>query len=213
MSVEALAVVLHHSKARGTDKVLLLGIANHAGDGGAWPSIATLARYANVDERGVQRALRRLEQLGEVQIHVQAGGPSGVPDWRRTNRYDVLVSCPATCDRTHNHRQIALPQAPADLWKEGVASAPPGGVSATGGVASAPPGGVASAPPEPSIEPTLNSAVASQPQTGREPVCFVCSRLKSDCERRVATSGHTFTPVDTSAPTAVDSSSYDEEAS
>lgn len=199
MSVEALAVVLHHSKARGTDKVVLLGIANHAGDGGAWPSIATLARYANVAERNVQAALKRLEALGEVQIHVQTGGPSGVPDWRRTNRYDVLVACPVTCDRTHQHRVRELPTAPADLWKEGVMPASPGDASVTGGVMPASPGGVMPASPEPSLEPTLNTRGLhpAQPQTARgrrEAVCSVCSRPESDCRRRVHVSGHEFNP-------------------
>lgn len=200
MSVEALAVVLHHSKARGTDKLVLVGIANHDGDGGAWPSVATLARYANVDERNVQRALKRLEALGEVQVHVQVGGPSGIPEWRRTNRYEVLVACPATCDRTHQHRVRELPAAPADLWIEGVAPASPGGASVTRGVAPASPGGVAPASPEPSIEPTLNTRGLhpSQPQTARprtqERTCFECGQPESECRRRVHVSGHQFSP-------------------
>lgn len=199
MSLESLAVVLHHAKARGTDKLVLVGIANHDGDGGAWPSVATLARYANVEERNVQRALKRLEKAGEVRIHVQAGGPSGVPEWRRPNRYEVLVECPVTCDRTRNHRPRPLPTAPADLWMEGVAPASPGGASVTGGVAPASPGGVAPASPEPSLEPTLNSEVVSQPQTARDllgpaPACSVCSRSRLQCEARVRVSGHEYTP-------------------
>lgn len=104
MSVEALALVLHHSKASGTDKVVLLGIANHEGDGGAFPSIATLAKYANVDSRTVQRSLRRLEEMGEVVVHLGAGGRPTTPHGQRTNRYEVRVICPTSCDRSTAHR-------------------------------------------------------------------------------------------------------------
>lgn len=114
MSVEALTAVLHHSKAKGTPKLVLLGIANHQGDGGAWPAVSTLARYANVTERNVQKALEQLVQLGEVAVHRQAGGNARMRDWERPNRYDVLVSCPAQCDRTTAHK-VRYPQVDAPL--------------------------------------------------------------------------------------------------
>lgn len=110
MSVEAMALVLHHSRAAGTAKLVLLGIANHAGDGGAWPTIATLARYANTTERTVQRAIAQLVKLGEVRVHPQAGGLV-MRHFERPNRYDVLLACPAACDRTTNHRLRSYPQA------------------------------------------------------------------------------------------------------
>jgi hypothetical protein len=103
VSVEAIATVLHHSRATGTAKVVLIGIANHAGDGGAWPSIATLSKYAGVDERTVQRAIRKLEELGEIRVHAQSGGTRNTQDRYRPNRYDILVACPADCDRTPAH--------------------------------------------------------------------------------------------------------------
>jgi hypothetical protein len=109
VSVEQLAVVLHHSQAKGTDKLVLIGIANHAGDGGAWPAVATLARYANVQPRMVQKSLARLVELGEVTRYVQAGGLAGWQDFLRPNRYDVTVECPEWCDRSSQHR-------PRDGW-------------------------------------------------------------------------------------------------
>lgn len=111
MSIEAMAVVLHHSRAKGTAKLVLLGIANHQGDGGAWPSVATLARYANVTERNVQKAIDQLEAKGELRRQVQHGGTHELPDHRRPNRYDVLVSCPSWCDRSANHRDTRGPAA------------------------------------------------------------------------------------------------------
>jgi hypothetical protein len=60
VTAEAVAIALHHSTMKGTDKLVLLGIANHDGDGGSWPSIQTLAYYANVDVRNVQRSIDRI---------------------------------------------------------------------------------------------------------------------------------------------------------
>lgn len=156
MSVETLAIVLHHSKAKSTDKLVLIGIANHAGDGGAWPSIATLARYANVSERTVQRAVDALARLGELHVERQAGGTPGMKDWQRPNRYDVTLSCPPGCDRSVSHRVKPLASAPAQLWIEGVTPVSPGDTHVTGGVTPTSPGGVTPTSPEPSIEPTSN---------------------------------------------------------
>jgi hypothetical protein len=98
-----MAVVLHHSRATGTAKLVLLGIANHDGDGGAWPSVDTLAVYANASPRAVQYVLRELEANGELAVALQDGGSRG-PVHLRPNRYVVQVACPATCDRTARHR-------------------------------------------------------------------------------------------------------------
>jgi hypothetical protein len=104
MSVESMAVVLHHSPAKGTDKVILLGIANHDGDGGAWPAVATLAKYANIDTRGVQKVLARLEESGQITRYVQEGGTLAMRNGQRPNRYVINVVCPVDCDRTTSHR-------------------------------------------------------------------------------------------------------------
>lgn len=112
MSVESLAAVLHHSRAKGTAKVVAIGIANHDGDGGAWPSLRTLAVYANADRSTVKRAIKALVALGEVRVHLQAGGPRDMEDHDRPNRYDVLVECPEGCDRTTNHK-------PRKGWQRG----------------------------------------------------------------------------------------------
>lgn len=150
MSVEAMAVVLHHSQSSGTAKIVLLGIANHDGDGGAWPAIDTLAKYARVDRRNVQRALERLVALGEIKIVRNGGGDHRMADSHRPNLYHVTLRCPADCDRTTQHRTRGRV---IDLFSEplqtGAAAAPPGDVSDTLGVAVA--------PPKPSLNPTINS--------------------------------------------------------
>lgn len=83
--------VLHHSPATGTDKVILLGIANHAdSDGGnAWPSVATLATYARVSQRTVQESLRRLTAAGHLSVELQAGGTRQTRADRRPNLYTI----------------------------------------------------------------------------------------------------------------------------
>ncbi len=97
MSIEKMAAVLHHAPVKGTAKLLLVGIANHEGDGGAWPSMATLARYANVTERNAIKMVRLLESAGLVEIDERLG---------RTNIFRTLVECPPNCDGTVNHRHV-----------------------------------------------------------------------------------------------------------
>lgn len=101
MSWEAVSAVMYHSLAKGTEKLVLLGIANHEGDGGAFPAHATLARYANVDERNVRRAITRLVESGELSVEVHGG--IGRKD-RKTNLYRVLVQCPVGCSGGYSHK-------------------------------------------------------------------------------------------------------------
>lgn len=152
MSVEALAAVLHHSRASATDKVVLLGIANHEGDGGAWPSLATLARYANVNQRSVQYSIRRLQAIGELWIGEHQGGAQHADPRYRTNLYRILVRCPADCDGTTQHRvgdrgdPATQPTAP--LTNPGVQPDAPRGAAGR-----AP--GVQPTASEPSLEPSV----------------------------------------------------------
>jgi hypothetical protein len=118
MSVEALAIALHHSRAKGSAKLVLIGIANHDGDGGAWPSVRTLAKYAACSVSQVQRALSELERLGEVRRDIQAGGDHTFASHERPNRYHVLLQCPHDCDRSRHHRTRAAAQRILDLDPE-----------------------------------------------------------------------------------------------
>lgn len=99
-----MALVLHHSKASGSEKLVLLGIANHDGDGGAWPSVATLARYANVEPRAVKKLITKLVERGEITKDMNAGGMRNMPDYTRPNLYHIKVVCPPECDRSAQHR-------------------------------------------------------------------------------------------------------------
>lgn len=136
-----MAIALHHSRAKGTAKLVLLGIANHDGDGGAWPAVKQLAKYAGVDPRNVQRAIEQLEKLHEIRRHVQAGGDHRFAPHERPNRYSFLLRCPVDCDRSSQHRmpKDAPAVLPMDDMAEGVAQASPGDATAGGGVAQASP--------------------------------------------------------------------------
>lgn len=193
MSIEALALVLHHSRATGTDKLVLLGIANHAGDGGAWPTVETLARYANTTERTVQRSLSRLVDLGEVVVHRQAGGTADLHDFQRPNRYDVIVACPINCDHTAQHRLRPLPKAQADLWTEGVTPTSPGDAHVTRGATPTSPGGVTPTSPKPSTQLPTHLALTTTDRARPMADCDVCSLTAEECMRR-PNSGHDYSP-------------------
>lgn len=162
MSIEAMTVVLHHSTLSGTAKLVLLGIANHEGDGGAFPAIATLARYANTSERTVQRAIAEAVAAGELHVEEQAGGTSKTRTDRRPNLYRILVTCPVVCDRSTNHKMSqngVTPVSPRGL--NGVTS-----VTERGDIRDA--NGVTPVSPEPYIEPFLG-----EPSTSGDSVAVV----------------------------------------
>lgn len=93
MSVQAMAWVFDHSESEGSDRLVLLAIANHcnAKEPAAWPSIATIAAEARVDRATVYRSLKRLVALGE--LNVVSGGNRGV-----TNLYTLPLVPVATRD-------------------------------------------------------------------------------------------------------------------
>lgn len=158
MSVEATAIALHHSRAKGAALLVLWGIANHDGDGGAWPSIATLAHYARVNERQVQKCIAELERLGEIRRHRQMGGTALTPEHLRPNLYEFRLQCPPSCDRTKNHRTRGSHYTP-ELFT-GVSSGTPGVLRDTPGVSST--------TPEPSINPIQDSENGSRDNRARE---------------------------------------------
>jgi len=71
MSIQVMQAVWEHSKADGRARLVLLAIADHQGEIGAWPSLATLAKMVNASERSVQRDIDYLQQIGELEVHYQ----------------------------------------------------------------------------------------------------------------------------------------------
>lgn len=70
MSIQALAWVLKHSKSKLGDRLVLLSIADNCHEDGtdAYPSVATIAAKARVDRRTVQRCVRNLVAMGELEV-------------------------------------------------------------------------------------------------------------------------------------------------
>lgn len=69
MSVHVVSWTLRHSRSKLGDRLVLLALAEAAHDDGtyAFPKVATLATRANLSERQVQRCLRNLVDLGEIE--------------------------------------------------------------------------------------------------------------------------------------------------
>ena len=118
-----MAIVMNHSTLTGTARLVLLGIANHMGDTGAWPKIETLARYAACSERTVQRCIAQAVEAGELAVYHQDGGTHKTRNDLRPNRYVVLVTCPDDCDHSMNHRSSRLRH---DIDDNGVTPTSPG---------------------------------------------------------------------------------------
>ena len=89
MSIEVMNAVWRHSKADGRARLVLLAIADHQGEIGAWPSIQTLARMVNASERSVQRDIQYLQNIGELRVEVQ-NAPTQAQ--YKSNLYWVTVS-------------------------------------------------------------------------------------------------------------------------
>ena len=72
MSIQIMNAVWQHSQADGRARLVLLAIADHQGEIGAWPSIATIAKMVNASERSVQRDIQHLQAIGELRVEVQS---------------------------------------------------------------------------------------------------------------------------------------------
>ena len=121
MSIQAVSYVLQYSKTKLWDRLVLIALANHANDRAlSWPAVQTIAHEAGIGERTTQRALRRLEALGEISPSVSRslGGRksteyllSGYEEWRRSvSRETIDVGPPTrennggTSRKTHANR-------------------------------------------------------------------------------------------------------------
>ncbi|MEU8086325.1 helix-turn-helix domain-containing protein [Micromonospora sp. NPDC049101] len=71
---QAVKTALATSKdLRPNERLILVSIAAHANnEGDAWPSVATIAEYAGVSTRTVQRCLAKLVQLGRLVVRQAA---------------------------------------------------------------------------------------------------------------------------------------------
>jgi DNA-binding transcriptional ArsR family regulator len=89
VSIRVMNWVWEHSAAKGTERLLLLAIADAADDTGrnAFPSVDTLARKIVMSPRTVQRLVAKLEAGGLIEVERQLGG-------RDSNRYRIVMPEP-----------------------------------------------------------------------------------------------------------------------
>ncbi len=89
MTIESMVRALRVQGLQPREKLVLLGICNHDGDGGAWPSEQTLAAYAGCTDRQVRRLVESLVGKGYVTVEVNAGGNTKTRGDRRPNLYTL----------------------------------------------------------------------------------------------------------------------------
>lgn len=77
MSVQASAWVWNNSRAEGGTLLVALALANRADEEGVcWPGVKRLSEWTRMSERSVQRHLRTLEELGELEVTPRFGDSS-----------------------------------------------------------------------------------------------------------------------------------------
>ena len=94
MSIRVTSWVWENTKAQGSELLVLLSLAEHAGnDGSCYPSMRRIAARARLSLRGAQTAMRALEAKGAIRTYRNTG-PHGC------NRYTVLMPSPDAGPRT-----------------------------------------------------------------------------------------------------------------
>lgn len=178
MSVQALGWVLDHSTAEGACRLVLISIANHAGEKDhldeAWPSIGTIARETRIHPDTVKRLIRQLHDAGHITRGIQECPDQRIPERYRPNLYTIHRDHDLIA-RLGSERGGKLPKRRGKAAKAeaGVISDPPlpevvgGDLPSAGGGDLPSDKGVISDPPKPS----LNHQVENQenPPTPLEP--------------------------------------------
>lgn len=111
MSVQALSWVFDHSPTTGSQRHVLLSIANHAGelvygDDGqpafeAWPGIATMTREARLArERTTTDAITAMVKAGHLERIINGAPDTRIPKDKRPNLYRMLLANGVSCGDT-----------------------------------------------------------------------------------------------------------------
>lgn len=106
MSVQALGWVFDHSPTTGSDRLVLLSLANHAGDTAngdgyeAYPSNETIGREAGLTrEQTVKDAINRLIADGAITRVINGAPDERMRRDRRTNLCTILLDHGRACDK------------------------------------------------------------------------------------------------------------------
>lgn len=103
--------VFESSQSTGSDRLVLLAIADRANDEGrdAWPSVENIATKARMDVRTVQRSLRRLEALGELKLDRRRGSSTRYTVVMRPGARDLAAPRPPLPEGPPDPRQSVTP--------------------------------------------------------------------------------------------------------
>lgn len=169
MSVHVLSWVLRRSEARLGPRLVLIAMANYAGDDGrdAFMSVDTLVREARLSRRAVQAALRTLESDGAIR-------KIGVSQYGTTN-YAIVMG------------------GGEDDVAGGADSAPPGGADNDTGGAKKTTDSMSDSAPEPSSKPSRDPVDMSADRlfgewrrlTGRSPATQFTTKRKTAVKARL----------------------------
>lgn len=147
--------VWEHSKARGSELLCLLALADYANDEGeAYPGVKRLAQRCRVNKRAVQKILHKLGEVGEIEVLPNKGisTKTGNTNFYKLSKYIQGVSYSSP------------------LTRQGVSHSSPPGVSHSS--------------PDPSVVTISNKelatqVVAAQPPTASPPTKTTAKHRKS----------------------------------
>lgn len=174
MSIEAISWVFDHSPTKGTDRLVLLSVANFAGDmteGGWWesyPGVTSIGRQAACGKtpgsriRTAQTALARLVKSGDLERVINGAPDERIPKDKRPNLYRVMTVNGIACDRPRCRWCAAHGVNDADTRRDvdGVKDgAPRGEGSRASGVKDHDATGRRNPSPKPSLEPSVEPSV------------------------------------------------------
>ena len=100
MSIQAVSWILDYSESEGLDRLVLISIANHYNNDEreSRPSIRLIAREAHISTNTVMAAIRRLSEIGELEV-LDPGTQ------RSTARYGMpMLPEPKPVDKPRNQR-------------------------------------------------------------------------------------------------------------
>ena len=122
MSIQVMNAVWKHSQSTGRARLVLLAIADHQGEMGAWPSIATLADMTNASELSVKRDIAELEALGELKVQRRQAPTGGQ---YRANLYWVTLKNSEVTDSVNKISEVTDWDSEVTEWASEVTAGGP----------------------------------------------------------------------------------------
>lgn len=102
MSLTAMQWVFTQSKSAGTDRLVLLILADYANeDGVCWPNLSTISARANATPRTISRCIQVLRSIGEIELLVQGSGSC-------SNHYRIRMTEVSTTSEMSTTSNLAL---------------------------------------------------------------------------------------------------------